>query len=167
MWRRSWVCAVDDFVAMPWAEPFRLVQNQGQGLLIQGNREWRDICVSADVKSDMASQVGIAVRVQGLQRYYALVLHRDGEIRIVKMVSGEEIIARQPFHWSFGETYQLSLVAQGDSLIGSVDGKVVIQAMDSELRCGGMALLLEEGSLATQRIQVAPANVDQLTNVNN
>ena len=36
-------------MAMPWVEPFRLIQNTGRGLLIQGNRDWRDIVVSADV----------------------------------------------------------------------------------------------------------------------
>ncbi len=86
MLRRSWVNGVDEFVDMPWVHGYRLVQNEGRGLLIQGTRDWRDITVTADVLSHMANAVGVAVRVQGMRRFYAFLLHRGGEARIVKVV---------------------------------------------------------------------------------
>jgi len=57
-----------------WPEPYRLIQNEGMGLLIQGTREWRDYQVRAAVTPHMATSAGIGARVQGLQRYYALLL---------------------------------------------------------------------------------------------
>ncbi len=157
MLRRSWVNGVDEFVAMPWVEGYRLVQNEGRGLLIQGTRDWRDVTVSADVLSHMATSSGVAVRVQGMRRFYALQLHRDGEARIVKVVGGETVLARCRFDWEFGETYELTLAVKGDTLKASVNGDNLLQATDAELGCGGMALVIEEGSTATRRVQVTPS----------
>ena len=157
MWRRSWVNAMDDFMAVPWVEPFRLVQNAGRGLIIQGNRDWQDICVQADVRTDMAKATGIAVRVQGQRRFYALMLTRDAQVSITKVVGQEVVLASQPFAWSFGEVYELSLSVKGNLLTGMINGQAVLHASDAELTCGGMALVVEEGSSATQRVQVAPA----------
>ena len=73
MWRRAWVNGVDDYNPR-YPEPFRLVHNRGTGLLIQGTREWADYRVSADVTPHMVTAAGIGARVQGLRRYYALIL---------------------------------------------------------------------------------------------
>jgi ADP-ribosylglycohydrolase len=157
MWRRSWVNGVDDFMAMPWVEPFRLIQNAGRGLLIQGNRDWRDIVVSADVCCHLGVCAGVAVRVQGMRRYYSLLLHRSGEVQITKVIGEETVLARAPFEWELGQTYQLQLCVRGNDLIASVDGREVLTASDEALTCGGMALVIEEGRTATQQIAVAPA----------
>ena len=157
MWRRSWVTAVDDFVAMPWVEPFRLIQNAGRGMVIQGNRDWRDILVSADVCCHLGVCAGLAVRVQGMRRYYALLLHRSGEVQITKVVGDETVLARAPFAWELGQTYQLQLCVRGTHLIACVDGKEVLAAFDEALSSGGMALVIEEGRTATQQVTVEPA----------
>ena len=157
MWRRAWVSGVDDFMAMPWVEPFRLIQNAGRGLLIQGNRDWRDIVVSADVTCHLGDCAGVAVRVQGMRRYYALILHRSGEVQITKVIGEETVLARAPFVWELGQTYQLQLCVRGDDLIASDDGREVLTASDEALTCGGMALVIEEGRTATQQIAVRPA----------
>ena len=157
MWRRSWVNGVDDFMAMPWVEPFRLIQNAGRGLLIQGTRDWRDIVVSADVRCHLGICAGLAVRVQGMRRYYSLILHRSGEVQITKVIGEETVLARAPFEWELGQTYQLQLCVRGSDLIASVDGLEVLAACDKTLTCGGMALVIEEGRTATQQIVVAPA----------
>lgn len=156
MLRRSWVNGVDEFVAAPWVRGYKLVQNDGRGLLIQGTRQWRDITVTADVCTDMASATGVAVRVQGMRRYYALLLCRGGEARIVKMAGAETLLASQPFPWAFGESYEMSLAAAGDRLTGYINGELVLTATDTELACGGMALAIEEGSTATNRVRVEP-----------
>ncbi len=157
MRRRAWVNGVDDFSSAPWVRGFRLIQNDGRGLLIQGNRDWRDIAVSADVATDLATCVGVAVRVQGMRRYYALLLNREGDVRLVKRVGGEEVLASVPFEWRFGETYDLSLAVSGETLSASIDGRPLLTAHDAELSCGGMALVVEEGCSKTRRVSVAPA----------
>ncbi len=157
MWRRSWVDNVDDFVKAPWVSGFRLVQNRDRGVLIQGTRDWQDISVTADMSSDLCAAMGVAVRVQGLRRYYALLLHRDGEARIIKMTGQENILSRAPFDWQYGETYELTLAVSGNELTASINGETVTKATEDELTCGGMALVIEEGCSASSEISVKPA----------
>ena len=124
---------------------------------MQGSREWRDISVTADVCGHLARATGVAVRVQGLGRYYAFVLHNSGEARIIKVAGDETILATVPFDWHLGQPYQLTMTASGDQLVASIDGSQVLTATDQQLRCGGMGLLIEEGRTATHRIAVEPA----------
>ena len=72
-WLRAWVNAVDH-AGTRWASAFHLSQNHGTGLLIQGSRDWRNYTVQSAIMSDPAKSFGIAARVQGLSRYYALLL---------------------------------------------------------------------------------------------
>ena len=156
MWRRAWVNGADEFFT--WWEPIRLIQNSGRGLLIQGTRDWRDVSVSADVQPHLAAAAGIATRLQGMRRYYALLLHHPGEARLVKVVGKETVLATCAFDWTFGHTYNLSLTAHGDSLTASINNEPLLQAADADLACGGIALVIEEGRTATQAVRVAPAH---------
>ncbi|HEX6499050.1 MAG TPA: ADP-ribosylglycohydrolase family protein [Micromonosporaceae bacterium] len=152
MWRRAWVPAVDRFDER-WPEPFRIVQNRGTGLLVTGSREWRDYEVSADVTPHLAEAVGLATRVQGLRRYYALELAGRDEVRLVR---GDVVLARRPYRWEFGRTYTLALRAVGTHLRASLDGEVLFDIEDAALDCGGVALLVTEGRTATQTVRVTP-----------
>src|SRR5258708_14232818 len=73
MWLRSWINAVDH-VGTRWASAFHLSQNRGTGLFIQGSRDWQNYRVESVILSDPAKSFGLAARVQGLTRYYALFL---------------------------------------------------------------------------------------------
>ena len=76
--------------------------------------------------------------------------------RTRQVAGGETLLASQPFPWAFGESYEMSLAAAGDKLIGSINGEAVLTATDAELACGGIALAIEEGSTATNRVCVEP-----------
>jgi hypothetical protein len=156
MWRRAWADGVDSFWTFP--ESYRLMQNQGTGLLIQGSREWRDYRMSADVTPHMVRSAGIAARVQGMRRFYALLLDRSGRLRLVKALDGESVLAECPLEWAFGQTFELALEVQGPSLRGFVDGTLTLEATDSDrpLESGALALVCEEGRTATQAVRVAP-----------
>ncbi len=65
MWRSAWVDGFDHFQGGSVEEPYRLIQDEGTGLLIQGCRGWRDYAVSAPVTPHMAVSAGIAACVQG------------------------------------------------------------------------------------------------------
>ena len=84
MWKRAWVDAVDQLVG--WSEMFRLVQNEGLGMISQGTREWTNYVVSADVTPHLVSRAGVAARVQGLTRFYALMVTLDQKVQLVKSV---------------------------------------------------------------------------------
>ncbi|HEY0868015.1 MAG TPA: ADP-ribosylglycohydrolase family protein [Fimbriimonas sp.] len=154
LWREAWVNGVSSF----WAGhvSFVLVQNEGTGLLIQGTREWMDYAVAADVEPHLAEFAGIAARVQGMRRYYALVVHRGGEVRLVKALDGDTILAAAPLAWEFGRKFDLRLEVQGSSIRGFVDGEPVLTAEDRDLVGGGIAYVLCEGRMNSQTIRISP-----------
>ena len=158
MWRRAWVDGVDQYEPW-WPEPYRLIQNQGTGLLIQGTREWTDYRVSADVTPHMVKAAGIAARVQGMRRYYALLLCSEGKARLVKALDGNRVLAETDFLWEFGETHDLSLEVVGTHLRARIDGQRLFEVADTDrpLISGGVALLCEEGRTATEAVTVQPA----------
>lgn len=157
MWRRAWVDGVDQFARF-WPEPYRLVQNEGRGLLIQGTREWRDYRVTADVTPHMVRAAGIAARVQGMRRFYALLLYHDGKVRLIKALDGDTTLAEANFPWQFGETHELSLQVMGCRLQAWVDGQFLFDVEDGDrpFDGGGVALVCEEGRTATHTVTIQP-----------
>lgn len=158
MWRRAWVNGIDREFSS-WVEPYRLIQNYGTGLLIQGTREWTDYRVRADVTPHMVTSAGIAARVQGMRRYYALLLCNDGKARLVKALHDRTVLAEADFAWEFGETHDLSLEVVGTRLRAWIDGEPVFEVTDTgqPLASGAVALVCEEGRTATQVVRVQPA----------
>jgi len=162
MWRRGWVNGVDQFNPR-WAEPFKIVQNHGAGLLITGAREWSDYRVSAALTLHLVKAGGIAARVQGMRRYYALLLCEDGKARLVKVLDGDTVLAETDFPWKFGETHEFSLQVNkstseqvGCHLEAVIDGRRVfdIDDVDRPLSGGGVALVCEEGCLSCNAVTV-------------
>ena len=157
MWRRAWVNGVD--ACNPRYPEYRLVQNHGTGLLIQGTREWTDYRVSADVTPHMVTSAGIAVRVQGMRRYYALLLCNDSKARLVKALDECTVLAETDFPWEFDETHDLSLEVVGTRLRAWIDGQQLFEVNDTNwpLTGGAVALVCEEGRTATEAVTVGPA----------
>ena len=72
-WRQSWVNNVS-FFSKNFASAFRISQDSGVGLIIHGTREWTDYRVSSALATHLGVSAGLAARVQGLRRYYAILL---------------------------------------------------------------------------------------------
>ncbi len=53
-----------------------------------------------------------------------------------------------------GETHELTLQVDGDRLIGKVDGAALIKVTDTALDCGAVGLVIEEGRLGVDRVEV-------------
>jgi len=161
MWQRAWVNGVDQ--VQHGVESYRLIQNEGIGLLMQGTREWTDYRVTADVTPHLVKSAGIAARAQGMRRYYALLLCRDDadiptKTRLVKMLDTPEILAEVDFPWAFGETHTLSLEVAGAVVRAWIDGVALFTVTDAQLLAGGaVALVCEEGRTATNVVRVQPA----------
>ncbi len=162
MWRRAWVNAVDQYQG--WrGEPYRLVHNEGVGLLIQGTREWRDYRVTADVTPHMVQAAGLAARVQGMRRYYALLLCREkGDaprtLRVVKALDGITVLGEAVLPWDFDETYVLSLEVVGAHIRAWLNETLQfeVEDVDCPLMDGAVALVCEEGRTATHAVRVQP-----------
>ena len=154
-WRLAWVNAVTDF--MSWDEPFRLVQNEGTGLLIQGTLDWDDYRAEADVTPHMVDSAGLAIRVQGLRRYYALLLSPGGAVRLVRQWYDEtRILAEAPLAWEYGQTYLMALEGNGSHLSAWVNGEKLFEAEDPThpLLSGAVGLVCSEGRTATRAVKV-------------
>jgi hypothetical protein len=156
LWRRAWVDGVDQFEGR-WREPYRIVQNEGRGLISQGTPEWRDYRASVPMTIHLAEAAGLAARVQGLRRYYALLLGRDGMARLVRAWDGCETLAEAPFPVEFERVYELELTVEGARIVASVDGRQVFAVEDPDpLPGGGVGLVVEEGSASAEAVRVRP-----------
>jgi ADP-ribosylglycohydrolase len=152
MWRRAWVPALDRFDDR-WPEPFRIVHNSGTGMLITGSREWRDYAVTADITPHLAAAAGLAFRVQGLHRFYALELVAPGTARLVR---GDTVLAECAYPWTFGQTYHFAIEALGGHLRAGIDGTTLFDLVDDVFDAGGVALSVTEGRTATHEVRITP-----------
>ncbi len=167
MWRRAWVNGVDQYEPH-WRDAYPIVQNQGTGLLIQGTREWTDYRVTSAVTIHLAKSGGIAVRVQGMRRYYALLLCNDGWVRLIRMLDGEKVLAERAFPWEYGEKHEFGLQAMGHRLEASIDGQFLFSVDDphSSLSSGAIALVCEEGCMSSDAVVIKPVAVDNAPGLN-
>jgi hypothetical protein len=147
-----------DQLAQRGDEPLRLLQNHGTGLLLHGTREWTDYTATATLTPQMARACGLAARVQGLRRYYALVLAEGGRARLVKARDGApRTLAEAAFPWARDQAYTLALRVAGTHLVASVNDQPVFDLVDEDrpLTSGGIALLCTEGSVIVNAAAVA------------
>jgi hypothetical protein len=159
VWRRAWVDGVESAERW-WPEPMRLVQNEGRGLMIHGTRDWTDYYVRATVTPHLARHAGIAVRVQGMRRYYALLLGDDDKLRLVKVRDGETVLAETDCAWQRYTPHELTLQVIGPRIAGWLgDHQIVLKAedMNRPLTSGAVALIIEEGTLGIMAVSIGPA----------
>jgi ADP-ribosylglycohydrolase len=158
VWKRAWVDAMDHFET--GGDPFRLIQDEGTGMVIQGTREWTDYRVTASLRPHMAAAFGLAARVQGLRRYYALTVSDANRLTLSKMVNTETVLARCTIDWSPGKEIELCLQVEGSRIRAEVDGETVFDEDDSDepLTGGGIGLLCKEGRIAVAAVHVGAVN---------
>ena len=150
-WREAWVNGASQF--NNWPHAFSLVQNEGTGSVSTGARDWIDYEVKADLTLSLCDRGGLAVRVQGMRRFYALLLCRDGFLRLIRVLDGEIVLAELACAWEFDQTHTFWLRADHDKIIGGV-GDLVVEATDSQLTGGGIALVVTQGRIGTDQITV-------------
>ncbi len=157
VWQRAWVDATDQHNNHS-PEAYRLVQNRGRGLMIQGTHDWDDYTVSAALTPHMADAIGIAARVQGLQRYYALLICNDSTVQLVKVLDGETVLAASHVNWELGHLYALKLTAHKNQVRAYLDNQLLFDFTDLErpLLNGAIALVCDEGRVGCDVVEVHP-----------
>jgi hypothetical protein len=157
VWRQAWIDAMDLW-EMWWPEPYRLVQNQGRGLIMHGTREWKDYKVEADITPWLMDAGGIAARVQGQKRFYALQLVKGNKIRMIKALDGDTVLAEKDFEWEIHTTYSLKMQVSGNQIKAWVDGKLQFDLFDegTPLSGGGVAYVLDQGHIGSHSMTVQP-----------
>lgn len=157
IWRQAWVNAVDSWEAW-YEEPYRLVQNDGRGLIIQGTREWKNYEVEADITPWLMDAGGIAARVQGLRRFYALELVKGNKIRLIKALDGDAILAEKDYAWELFQCYTLKLELKGNEIKAFINDQLQFNLIDDwePLSGGGVAFVVETGHISSQALHVRP-----------
>lgn len=158
LWRRAWVDGVDQFEGR-WPEPYRIVKNEGIGLISQGGSDWTDYRVEAPITIWLAKAGGLAARVQGLRRYYALLLTCDGRAQLVKVRDQSQLLAETGFPVEWDRQYHLALEVSGERIRAWIDEQPVFEVLDRNqpLTSGGIGLVVEEGCLSSNAVTVQPA----------
>ena len=157
VWRQAWVDAMDLWEGW-WPEPYRLVQNEGRGLIMQGTREWMDYEVEAAITPWLMDAGGIAARVQGLKRFYALQLEKGNLVRLVKALDGDTILGEKEFEWENHSSYTLKMQVSGDRIKAWVDDQLQFDIVDEDkpLLGGGVAYVVDQGHIGSQAMIVKP-----------
>jgi ADP-ribosylglycohydrolase len=158
-WRRAWVNAVDNF-STGFPQAFRISQDHGEGMIIHGGRQWRDYKVEMSLTAHLAGHMGVGVRVQGLRRFYAVLLQRPDKLRLVRVRDGETtVLAETAFAWAFEKPYRFIVEVDGRRISAAVDG-VRLAALDNSVEAlvdGGVAMIVQGGAASTDEVIVARA----------
>ncbi|MGN6032155.1 MAG: ADP-ribosylglycohydrolase family protein, partial [Thermomicrobiales bacterium] len=155
-WKEAWVDGVDSWD--DWFKPeFHVVQNRGVGLIAQGSEDWTDYTIGTTASIPLADSAGVAARIGGMRRYYALVLAKGGTAQLVKCVNERTVLAEAAVPWEVDVQYDFTLTVEGNTLRGTVAG-VTLEATDDDrpLRGGAAGLVVEAGALEAGEIAVRP-----------
>jgi ADP-ribosylglycohydrolase len=156
-WMMAWVSGASLF-ERTWDRRLEVIQNEGRGLVMQGTRDWTDYEVSATVATHMGTAAGIAARVQGLRRYYALLLCGNDTVQLVKAWDQVSVLAQAPCVRTADQPYRLTLRVDGPHLTALLDGKLVFDVRDTAgpLDGGAVALVVDEGRAFFGPVSVGP-----------
>ena len=155
-WRFAWINSVSIF-SKNFPAAFRISQSVGEGIIIHGTRQWSDYTVSSSIAVHLGHEGGLAFRVQGLRRFYAMLLSRDGYLRLVKVRDGKRtVLAEQAYAWALERPYLMSVTLNGNQIGCSIEGQSVFSVRDvmQPYENGGIGLLINEGALSTSEIRV-------------
>jgi ADP-ribosylglycohydrolase len=156
-WRMAWVNGVD-FFSKRFPQSFRISQNSGEGLIAHGTRQWTDYQVGADVIIHLGNYGGVALRVQGLRRYYGVRITREGKLQIVRVRDDEmAVLAETPLALTFENRLPVVARIHGTTITARVEGASLSATDDSAYAYtnGGVGLFISEGALSADAVTVS------------
>ena len=159
LWNRAWVNAASQFDTWGPSElPYRVIQNEGVGLVTQGEWEWADYTVSARLVPHVAKRLGLVAAVRGLRRYVALILDEDGGVRLVEQRDDlRRVLAESEASWHREEAQTLSLTLTGAGITAKY-GDVTLTASGDDLPTrGAVGMLADTGYGEFGPVSVRPA----------
>ena len=154
MWKASWVDALDKWDS--GERTFRVCKDSGRGMLITGTDLWKNYKVTSDIAIQRVKTGGLAARVQGLNRYYGLVINASNKLQLIKVINEPKVLQEIDFDLEYYKDYKLSLKVEDNKLSGYLDNKVVLEFTDSSdvLENGAMGLIVEDGTMVTDEVIV-------------
>ena len=159
-WHRAWVNGVDLFSERKFKEDFRISQQRGEGIIIHGTRQWTDYTVSADISLHNGSYVGLAARVQGLKRFYAVRVMRTGQLQLVRTCDRSvEVLASAEFKVELDQRINVALKVVGTKVSAQANS-VSVSFNDSshmQIKDGGIGLIVADGAASALSFEVSKA----------
>jgi hypothetical protein len=165
-WRSAWVNAVNDFRGWGGSRTFALVQNEGTGLLYQGESSWSDYTVTTEGHAHLADSFGIVACVRGLRRYVTLRLEERGEKGRACLAEQyddhEKILAEAPFPWDLYQGIPFSITTRRDgsltARIGSGDDALILSgSLPADRARGAAGMLVKVGHCQYGDVRIEPA----------
>ena len=101
-----------------------------------GNYYARDSVCAAPVTANNGTHHLLINRAQGAMRFYAAGLGDKGKLVILKNDFGFTTLAQCDFDWKPGQTYDLALRCEGETITLSVDGVEMLTAEDASFAYG-------------------------------
>ena len=157
-WRRAWVNNVDVFSKW-FPQGFHISNESADGLIIHGTNQWENYTVTAEVVTHLGTHAGLAARVQGLRRYYAALITRDGFFKIVRVRDDQmSVLSEAPFDMQFDVPVTLSMTVKDNIISASANSTSlsVEDLSDTAILCGGIGLVIASGAASADVIRVDP-----------
>jgi hypothetical protein len=159
MWKHAWVNNASQFQTR-W-EGLRVSNGEGTGFVAQGTRDWKNYRASAELTPLLGEAWGLAARVQGRERYYAVMFDKvdGGRVKLVRRNHDETILASHRFPWQYDQKYDVAVAISGNKIEAHVAGNQILAVIDTEgstLTGGGVGLVVDTGSMATQAVHITP-----------
>ena len=156
MWRKSWIKACDHWTDRSWEPAFKISNNKGRGLILTGSSEWCDYSVSSEINFYLGKSGGVAARVQGLQRYYALELVNDGTLRLVKVQDGISVLCQCSYSFELNRSYKFEIIVSGSIIKGKINSALMLEYEDQTkpLLSGAIGLIVESGTIFSDVVEV-------------
>ncbi len=165
--KRAWVNAADHFEEAGGVNSnlaYRVIQDAGTGLVLQGEACWGDYTLTARASAHMADRIGLVASANGLRRYIALTLSPDERVRLIhRRDEMEETLAEAPVPWKLDHSYSFSLTVRDDGALeaivsglpdGAVGDAVLHGAVPPEMSRGAIGLLVTLGHAHFGPVQV-------------
>jgi ADP-ribosylglycohydrolase len=153
-WRRAWVNAVDEFREWGVSRTFGLVQNEGTGLLYQGECSWSDYALVTSGHAHLAEAWGIVAAVRGMRRYFAVILDNagvDGRARLIERYDDTEtVLAEEAFPWVLYENVPFTItIGKNGQIMASVGADIrqirLVAQSDPERTHGAAGMYVQVG----------------------
>jgi ADP-ribosylglycohydrolase len=153
---RPWVKANDWDFNFWFDGNLNMVQNEGTGMVLQGTRDWTDYTVTANLEAHFCQSFGLAMHVQGLNRYYALMLERPGKAKLVKSLDKPTVLEETDFEWNLDQSYTFKLYQANGIVHAFIDDTPLfaVEETDQLLSNGAVGVLVEEGRILIKSVIV-------------
>ncbi|WP_245880171.1 hypothetical protein [Superficieibacter electus] len=148
-----------DLISRHYPSRFRISKEYGEGLVSHGTRQWRDYRLQSQITLHLGDYGGLAFRIQGMRRYYALQMTQDEKIQLIRVRDDSvTVLAEQGLKNIYEREVNFDVAVKGHTITATVDGMRLYaeDATTQRLDDGGVGLVVCGGALSMATLQITP-----------